>query len=146
MNFSYYVSILQSKSKQIKQIITTMANINREELMKEQKKFLVNRIERLEDLLETYRKRIEAADQEMEHLKAAHQAEIETAKEDAYSKFLTANGDHLERFVKEFIQKKLVVDLNVSGPYLNTTVYIGETQGRSSDTEVIKQDTYGTIV
>lgn len=123
-----------------------MTDERRQELMKEQKKYLINRIDNLEDTIKHYRKTVEDLNKEIERLKASHQAEIEAVKEDAYSKFLIANGDHLERFVKEFIKEKLVVDLNVSGPYLNTTVYVGEAQGRSCDTEVIKQDTYGTII
>lgn len=123
-----------------------MAKINREELMKEQKKYLINRIENLEDIIENYRNTVEKLNKEIDRLKSVHQTEIEAIKEDAYSKFLVSNGDHLERFVTEFIQKKLVVGLNVDGPYLSTTVYTGETAGRTSDTEVIKQDAYGTIV
>lgn len=123
-----------------------MTDERRQELMKEQKKHLINRIDNQEDVIERYRKTVENLNNEIERLKLAHQTEIEAIKEDAYSKFITANGEHLERFVKEFVLKNLVVDLNVSGPYLDTTVWVGKLQGNTSDTQIIKQDTYGTII
>lgn len=123
-----------------------MTDERRQELMKEQKKFLINRIEREEDLVERYQKLLEEKDKEIERLKSVHRAEVEQVKEEAYSKFLVGNEKYLTRFVKEFLIENLKVDINVAGPYLNNTVYVAGDQGLSSDTQVIRQDTYGTIV
>lgn len=123
-----------------------MTDERRQELMKEQKKYLINRIENLENIIENYRKTVEDLNKEIEHLKSAHRTEIETIKEDAYSKFVTSNGEHLERFVKEFIQEKLMVNMNIDGPFLSTSVFIAGEQGQTSSSEMIKQDTYGTII
>lgn len=123
-----------------------MIDERRQDLMKEQKKFLINRIEREEDLVERYQKLLEDKDKEIERLKSVHRAEVEQVKEEAYSKFLVGNEEYLTRFVKEFLIENLKVDINVDGPYLNNTVYVAGDQGLSSDTQVIRQDTYGTIV
>lgn len=123
-----------------------MTDERRQELMKEQKKFLINRIEREEDLVAQYRKLLEEKDKEIERLKSVHRAEVEQVKEEAYSKFLVGNEEYLTRFVKEFLIENLKVDINVAGPYLNNTVYVAGDQGLSSDAQVIRQDTYGTII
>lgn len=122
-----------------------MTDERRQELMKEQKKYLLNRIDNLEDTIAHYQKLLEDSNKEIEHLKSVHQRELHQAKEDAYTKFLEGSGEYLERFVKEFIQEKLVVDINIDGPYVSSKVLIAGEHGQSSTPDMIQLDDEGTF-